>query len=187
MSRSPPGSAGAWGISALPSSSVQPYMDNQKGVDCDSQKTRCDLVNRCSLATLNSAAAASVCHSSIRQKVQSELLCMPHHASSVEPAGYMFKRLGHHLPPALGPSHLPFKISGLVEPEPDWTLTNNPSFAVAAFGFASQKTVQQSQHPLRRRHFRATRGAPILPAGSPIRTSVSTRHLFIASLEAPHC
>ena len=61
--------------------------------------------------------------------------------------GYMFKRLGHHLPPALEPSHLPFKISELVEKEPDWTLTNNASLAVADFGFASQRTVQQGQAP----------------------------------------
>ena len=61
--------------------------------------------------------------------------------------GYMFKRLGHHLPPAMEPSHLPFKISELVEKEPDWTLTNNASLAVADFGFASQRTVQQGQAP----------------------------------------
>jgi len=61
--------------------------------------------------------------------------------------GYMFKRLGHHLPPALEPSHAPEQVSQLVEKEPEWTLANNGSFAVADFNFSMQRSVQQGQSP----------------------------------------
>jgi hypothetical protein len=61
--------------------------------------------------------------------------------------GYMFKRLGHHLPPALEAAHVVSKISELVEKEPDWTITNNASLAVSDFSFSSQRTTQQGQSP----------------------------------------
>ncbi len=61
--------------------------------------------------------------------------------------GYMFKRLGHHLPPALEPAHTPLKVSQLVENEPVWTLANNASLAVADFNFSSQRNVQQGKAP----------------------------------------
>lgn len=59
--------------------------------------------------------------------------------------GYMFKRLGHHLPPSLEMDGQSMRIADLVEKEPEWTVTNNASFAVTDFGFSSQRSVQQSQ------------------------------------------
>ena len=52
--------------------------------------------------------------------------------------GYMFKRLGFHLPPALQKGELAPHIADLVEQEPMWTLGNNAAFAVADFDFAVQ-------------------------------------------------
>ena len=59
----------------------------------------------------------------------------------------MFQKLGHHLPPALEPSHEASRILELVKREPEWTITNNASFAVSDFGFSSQRSVQQGQNP----------------------------------------
>lgn len=61
--------------------------------------------------------------------------------------GYMFKRLGHHLPPSLEPSGDVERILDLVRKEPEWTLANNASLAVTDFNFSSQRTVQQGQAP----------------------------------------
>lgn len=61
--------------------------------------------------------------------------------------GYMFKRLGHHLPPALLSSHQAPRINELVEKEPDWTLANNAALAVSDFSFSSQRSVTQGQAP----------------------------------------
>lgn len=59
--------------------------------------------------------------------------------------GYMFKRLGHHLPPTLEPSGDVQRILDLVRKEPEWTLTNNASLAVADFSFSSQRDKQDGQ------------------------------------------
>lgn len=62
--------------------------------------------------------------------------------------GYMFKRLGHHLPPALVSSHEAPKISELVKKEPEWRLTNNAALAVSQFSFSSQRSAAQGQAPV---------------------------------------
>ena len=61
--------------------------------------------------------------------------------------GYMFKRLGYHLPPALQKGKLPPHISDLVKQEPIWSLANNTSFAVADFDYAAQRSTQQGTTP----------------------------------------
>src|SRR5215831_5827846 len=60
--------------------------------------------------------------------------------------GYMFKRLGHHLPPSLQASTRVQKLLEAVrEKEPEWSLTNNASLAVSDFNYSSQRTTQQGQ------------------------------------------
>lgn len=59
--------------------------------------------------------------------------------------GYMFKRLGHHLPPSLDPNGDIERILDLVRKEPDWTLTNNASLAVTDFNFSAQRSTAQGQ------------------------------------------
>jgi hypothetical protein len=61
--------------------------------------------------------------------------------------GYMFKRLGYHLPPALQKGTLSPHISDLVKQEPMWTLGNNAAFAVADFDFAAQRNTQDGTTP----------------------------------------
>ena len=61
--------------------------------------------------------------------------------------GYMFKRLGFHLPPALQKGELAPHIADLVEQEPMWTLGNNAAFAVADFDFAVQRNTQDGTTP----------------------------------------
>ncbi len=59
--------------------------------------------------------------------------------------GWMFKRLGYHLPPALEKDQTILRILDLVEKEPEWTVTNNASFAVADFSYAAERTTQEGQ------------------------------------------
>lgn len=59
--------------------------------------------------------------------------------------GYMFKRLGHHLPPSLEVPERVQRILDLVKKEPEWSLTNNASLAVSDFNYSSQRTTQQGQ------------------------------------------
>ncbi len=61
--------------------------------------------------------------------------------------GYMFKRLGYHLPPALPKGKMSPHIADLVKQEPMWTMANNTSFAVADFDYAAQRTTQQGTTP----------------------------------------
>lgn len=61
--------------------------------------------------------------------------------------GYLFKRLGYHLPPALLKDAPAPKISSLVAKEPNWTLFNNAALAVADGAFSSERTTQQGQAP----------------------------------------
>jgi hypothetical protein len=61
--------------------------------------------------------------------------------------GYMFKRLGFHLPPALQKGEASPLISDLVKQEPTWALTNNVAFAVADFDFAAQRNTQEGTTP----------------------------------------
>jgi len=59
--------------------------------------------------------------------------------------GYMFKRLGYHLPPALEKGEAVPTISDLVKKEPQWTLTNNVAPAVTDFSYSAERTTQDSQ------------------------------------------
>jgi hypothetical protein len=61
--------------------------------------------------------------------------------------GYMFKRLGYHLPPALQKGKPSPHISDIVKLEPVWTLGNNAAFAVADFDFAAQRNTQDGTTP----------------------------------------
>ena len=61
--------------------------------------------------------------------------------------GYMFKRLGYHLPPALEQGKPAPKISELVRNEPLWSLTNNVAPAVTDFSFTTERTTQEGQSP----------------------------------------
>jgi hypothetical protein len=59
--------------------------------------------------------------------------------------GYMFKKLGHHLPPALEISKPVQRILDLVRKEREWSITNNASFAVSEFNYSAQRSKQQDQ------------------------------------------
>jgi hypothetical protein len=61
--------------------------------------------------------------------------------------GYMFKRLGYHLPPALEKGQAAPKISNLVQKEPNWSLTNNVAPAVTDFSYSAERTTQEGQPP----------------------------------------
>ena len=59
--------------------------------------------------------------------------------------GYMFQKLGHHLPPALEVSKPVERILDLVRKEREWTVANNTAFAVSDFNYQAQKNTQQGQ------------------------------------------
>ncbi|MDQ2947549.1 MAG: hypothetical protein M3Y27_16715 [Acidobacteriota bacterium] len=61
--------------------------------------------------------------------------------------GYMFKRLGYHLPPALQTGETAPRISDLVKNEPQWSLANNVSAAVADFSYSAERTTTEGQSP----------------------------------------
>ena len=61
--------------------------------------------------------------------------------------GFMFKRLGYHLPPALEKDKPAPKISELVKKEPEWKLTNNVSVAVADGSFSAERTTTEGSTP----------------------------------------
>ena len=61
--------------------------------------------------------------------------------------GYMFKRLGYHLPPALEKDKPAPGISELVEKEPEWRLTNNAALAVVDGSFSAERTTTEGQAP----------------------------------------
>ena len=61
--------------------------------------------------------------------------------------GYMFKRLGYHLPPALQKGQPAPTISDLVKKEPQWTLTNNVAPAVTDFSYVAERTIQEGASP----------------------------------------
>lgn len=61
--------------------------------------------------------------------------------------GYMFKRLGYHLPPPLEKGKPAPKISDMVKSEPDWTLINNVAAAVTDFSYSAERTTQQGSSP----------------------------------------
>jgi len=62
--------------------------------------------------------------------------------------GYMFKRLGFHLPPALEKLIAAPTISDLVKKEPQWTVTNNVAAAVTDFSYSAERTTQQGTSPV---------------------------------------
>ena len=57
--------------------------------------------------------------------------------------GYMFKRLGYHLPPALSKGQKAPSISDLVKAEPQWNMADNFSIAVADFSFQLARNTQE--------------------------------------------
>src|SRR6516225_9443881 len=61
--------------------------------------------------------------------------------------GYMFKRLGYHLPPALAEGKAAEYISDLVKKEPEWKLTNNAAFAVADFSYSAERKTSEGTTP----------------------------------------
>ncbi len=61
--------------------------------------------------------------------------------------GYMFQRLGHHLPPSLDPNGAIERILDLVQKEPEWSLANNASLAVSDFSLSAQRSTAQGQAP----------------------------------------
>jgi hypothetical protein len=61
--------------------------------------------------------------------------------------GYMFKRLGFHLPPALQKGQVSPRLSELIQQEPTWSLTTNAALAVADFDFAAQRNTAQGTTP----------------------------------------
>ncbi len=61
--------------------------------------------------------------------------------------GYMFKRLGYHLPPALQKGQVSPRLSELIKQETPWSLTTNAALAVADFDFAAQRNTQQGTTP----------------------------------------
>ena len=61
--------------------------------------------------------------------------------------GYLFKRLGYRLPPALEAGTVAPSISDLVRKEPEWSLTNNGSLAVADFSFSAEHTTSAGTSP----------------------------------------
>jgi hypothetical protein len=62
--------------------------------------------------------------------------------------GWMFKRLGFHLPPPLEEGKVAPSISDLVEKEPQWTLTNNVAPAVTDFSYSAERTTQEGASPV---------------------------------------
>jgi|SRR5450631_1116103 hypothetical protein len=60
--------------------------------------------------------------------------------------GELFQRLGYHLPPALQPSHIPAKLSAILNGA-DWSLTNNASLAVTDFSYSAERTTQEGTTP----------------------------------------
>jgi hypothetical protein len=61
--------------------------------------------------------------------------------------GYMFKRLGYHLPPALEEGKAAEYISDLVKKEPEWKLTNNAALAVADFSYSAERATSEGTTP----------------------------------------
>jgi hypothetical protein len=61
--------------------------------------------------------------------------------------GYLFKRLGYHLPPALVSGQPAPTLTYLVSKEPQWTLMNNVAAAITDFGFQVERTTQEGQSP----------------------------------------
>jgi len=61
--------------------------------------------------------------------------------------GWMFKRLGYHLPPALSEGQQAPTISELVQKEPQWTLADNLSIAVADFSLQATRSTQEGTSP----------------------------------------
>ena len=59
--------------------------------------------------------------------------------------GYLFKRLGYHLPPSLEAGKPAPTIADIVKQEPAWTLTNNAALAVTDFSYSAERTTQDGQ------------------------------------------
>jgi hypothetical protein len=78
-----------------------------------------------------------------------DLKCSACH--TIEPAlnqmGWMFKRLGYHLPPALTKGQKAPSISDQVKKEAQWTLADNLSIAVADFSFQTLRSTQEGATP----------------------------------------
>jgi hypothetical protein len=61
--------------------------------------------------------------------------------------GYMFKRLGFHLPPSLAKGQRAPTMSYLVESEKQWSVTDNVAFAVSDFSYQLQRSTQEGSSP----------------------------------------
>jgi hypothetical protein len=61
-------------------------------------------------------------------------------APNLNEQGYLFKRLGYHLPPALTKGQPGPEISYIVRSEPKWDLLNNLSVAVSDFSFQTDRS-----------------------------------------------
>ncbi|MDQ2844482.1 MAG: hypothetical protein M3Y72_26235, partial [Acidobacteriota bacterium] len=62
--------------------------------------------------------------------------------------GYLFKRLGYHLPPPLETGKPPLTFSEIVNKEPPWTITNNAALAVTDFSYSAERTTQEGTSPV---------------------------------------
>jgi|GEM_PF-1122531 len=61
--------------------------------------------------------------------------------------GYMFKRLGFHLPPSLAQAQAAPNMSRMVENEKQWSVTNNVAFVVSDFSYQLERTTQEGSSP----------------------------------------
>jgi hypothetical protein len=61
--------------------------------------------------------------------------------------GYLFKRLGYHLPPALEEGKAAQYISDLVKKEPEWSITNNAALAVTDFSYSAERMTSEAAAP----------------------------------------
>src|ERR1700677_2334802 len=68
-------------------------------------------------------------------------------APNLNEQGYLFKRLGYHLPPALMKGQPAPTISYLVRSEPKWDLANNLSVAVSDFSFQTDRSTTVGSTP----------------------------------------
>jgi hypothetical protein len=68
-------------------------------------------------------------------------------APQLNQMGWMFKRLGYHLPPALMKGQRAPSISDMVKEEPHWTVTDNLSVAVADFALEATRNTQEGTSP----------------------------------------
>ena len=62
--------------------------------------------------------------------------------------GYLFQRLGYHLPPALEAGEAAPLLSEIGKNVPEWTLGNSVSVAVTDFGYSAERVTEEGQSPI---------------------------------------